>query len=138
MENKNDKLYNNLIVLFKMFKNKPHQLAKYLMQSDAFNDIFLEKIIHSKKLNELDEKIRTGKNPFPEEQKHFNNISELKKSQADILRPEVKLLENKDVKQLEQNLNKQLREAEEKEDFEKAATIRDYMLMLNITPQPKN
>lgn len=133
-----DKVYNNLVVLLKMFKNKPYQLAKYLLQNDAFNDIFLEKMLHSKKLNELDEKIRNGKNPFPEEQKHFNNINELKRSQVDILRPETKLLENKDIKQLEQNLNKQLREAEEKEDFEKAATIRDYMLMLNITPQPKN
>lgn len=133
-----DKVYNNLILLLKMFKNKPYQLGKYLMQNDALNEIFLEKLLHSKKLNELDEKIRNGNNPFPEEQKHFNNIYELKKSQSDILRPEVKMLENKDIKQLEQNLNKQLREAEEKEDFEKAATIRDYMLMLNITPQPKN
>jgi excinuclease UvrABC helicase subunit UvrB len=132
-----DKVYNNLIVLLKMFKNKPYQLAKYLMQNDAFDDVFIEKLIHSKKLNEMDEKLRQQKNPFFEEPKHFNNFHDMRKSQSEILRPETKLLENKDLKKLEEDLNKQLQSAEEKEDYEKAVSIRDYMLMLKMTPQPK-
>lgn len=135
-ENK-DKVYNNLIVLLKMFKNKPYQLAKYLLQNKAFDDMFIEKLIHSKKLNELDEKLRHQKNPFLEEPKHFNNFNDMRKTQNEILRPETKLLENKDLKRLEEDLNKQLQTATEKEDYEKAVSIRDYMLMLKMNPQPK-
>ena len=136
-ENKEDKVYNNLIVLLKMFKNKPYQLAKYLLQNDAFDSVFLEKLIHSKKLNEMDEKLRQEKNPFFEEPKHFNNYHDLRNSQNEILRPETKMLENKDLKKLEEDLNRQLYVATEKEDFEKAVSIRDYMLMLKMNPQPK-
>lgn len=136
-EQNRDKLYINLVILFKMFKNKPHLLANYLLDHDAFNDFFLEKIIHSKKLNEMEEKLRNDKNPFVEEPKHFNNISEMKKHQLDILKPALNSLEKEDLKRLEKDLNKQLKEAEEKEDYEKAVTIRDYMMMLNLLPPKK-
>ena len=132
-----DKAYNNLVILIKLFKNKPYQLAKYLLQNDALDPMFLEKVIHSKRLNEINQKLREDKSAFTEEPQHFNSLHELRKSQNEILRPETKLLEAKDLKKLEEDLNQQLFVAESTEDYEKAVKIRDYMLMLKMVPQPK-
>lgn len=52
-ENKNDKTYRNLVILLKMFKNRPHHLAKFLLDNNSFNKRFLDKILTSNNLNDL-------------------------------------------------------------------------------------
>lgn len=129
-----DKLYNNLVILLKLFKNKPYQLAKYMLENDAFKDIFLEKIINSKKINEIDNKIKG--HDVVEEKEHFNNVTEMKKYQQELLQPIVFKDKEDNFENLQKKLNLQLLEALSKEDYEGAVRIRDYMLMLNIEPKP--
>ena len=52
-ENKNDKTYRNLVILLKMFKNRPHHLAKFLLDNNSFNKRFLDKVLTSNNLNDL-------------------------------------------------------------------------------------
>ena len=54
MEDK-DKLYQSLILILKLFKNRPYHLAKYLIDNEALDDRFVRKIINSK--NKLNNKI---------------------------------------------------------------------------------
>lgn len=129
-----DKLYNNLVILLKLFKNKPYQLAKYMLENDAFKEIFLEKIINSKKINEINDKIKG--HDVVEEKLHFNNVTEMKKYQQELLQPIIFKDKEHNFENLQKKLNFQLLEALSKEDYEGAARIRDYMLMLNIEPKP--
>lgn len=131
-----DKLYNNLIILLKLFKNKPYQLAKYMLENDAFKDIFLEKIINSKKINEISDKIKG--HDVIEEKTHFNNVTEMKRYQQDLLQPLAFKGKEDNFENLQKKLNFQLIEALKKEDYESAARIRDYMLMLNIESSKPN
>ena len=52
----NEKLYKNLLMILKMFKNRPYHLAKYLVDNNAFDQKFIDKIINSEKLKDLNEK----------------------------------------------------------------------------------
>ena len=44
-----DQLYKNLVILLKMFKNRPYHLAKYLTDNTAFSQEFIKKILESDK-----------------------------------------------------------------------------------------
>ena len=47
---KNDDLYNNLVTLLKMFKNRPHHLAKYFIENSSLDKDFIRKISENGKL----------------------------------------------------------------------------------------
>ena len=49
----NDELYKKIVTLLKIFKNRPYHLAKYLMENNAFNKVFINKISKSNKLDEI-------------------------------------------------------------------------------------
>ena len=49
----NEDLYRNLVILLKMFKNRPFHLAKYLIDNSALKDEFLKKLINNEKLKEF-------------------------------------------------------------------------------------
>ena len=49
----NEDLYKNLVLLLKMFKNRPFHLAKYLIENSALREDFLKKISNSEKLKEF-------------------------------------------------------------------------------------
>ncbi len=51
----NEDLYRNLVILLKMFKNRPFHLAKYLIDNSALKDDFLDKLSNSEKLKEFSE-----------------------------------------------------------------------------------
>ena len=51
----NEDLYRNLVILLKMFKDRPDQLSKYLIENSAFTDEFIHKIKNNKKLKKMDE-----------------------------------------------------------------------------------
>ena len=48
-----DDLYRNLVVLLKMFNNRPYHLAKYLIDNDALRDNFIKNISDNGKLNDI-------------------------------------------------------------------------------------
>ena len=52
---KNEDLYRNLVILLKMFKNRPFHLAKYLIENSALNEEFIKKLSDSEKLKEFSE-----------------------------------------------------------------------------------
>ena len=40
----NEELYRSLVILLKMFKNRPYHLAKYLVENSALTDEFIKKL----------------------------------------------------------------------------------------------
>ena len=51
----NEDLYRSLVILLKMFKNRPYHLAKYLVENEALTESFIKKIKSSDKLKDLTE-----------------------------------------------------------------------------------
>jgi len=47
----NEDLYRNLVILLKMFKNRPYHLAKYLIENSAFTAEFIKKVRENQKLS---------------------------------------------------------------------------------------
>jgi hypothetical protein len=111
--------YENLLVLLKIFKNRPYHLTRYLINNNAFNDEFIIKVLNSKKLNELKNQVI--------DDRQFNSIDEMK----DYYNSLINYIDNLDseiyLRELLDELKIQLKIALENEDYEKAAEIRDYI-----------
>ena len=110
-----EKIYRNLVKLFKLFSNRPNHLAKYMIDNVAFNDFFLKLVENSQKLEEI-ENIPSFK--AIQEMNDFFNLMEdfsTKKSSS------------KTIEELNQKLNEYL----ELEKYEDAIRIRDYINKLN-------
>jgi NH3-dependent NAD+ synthetase len=123
-----DKLYRNLTILLKIFKNRPNHLSKYLLENSAFSDEFLEKLLTSDKLNKL-----TSENTeelFIEsyEEEYFTNFDEMDSFYLDILEKS----SAKDNSQIESDFNNKLKKHLSDEEYEMAAKIRDYMIRNKI------
>ena len=117
MENEN--LYRNLVILLKMFKNRPFHLAKYLIDNNAFNNEFIKKIID----NDLKE---------DNNDKNFTSISKMNDFYNSLIDEPKRIGEPKDKKEIEIELNKKLESLIEEEKYEYAAILRDYMERNNI------
>lgn len=115
MEDK-DKLYEGLINILKMFKNRPYHLAKYLIDSNAFNDSFVKKMVNSKKPTKL---------PIV-----FKDINEMNDYFNSIIDDGIK---EKTPQELSIELNNKLTQLLKDEKYEEAIYLRDYMNKNNIT-----
>ena len=119
--NDNDKIYQNLITILKLFQSRPYHLSKYLMESNAFNEDFLQKIKNSDKLNSLNNEDESNLKEI-----YFLDVSHMKdffNSLTDGVYEE-KLKNKRDISvELSAKLNKCLRD----ERYEDAIRIRDYM-----------
>lgn len=51
----NEELYRSLVILLKMFKNRPYHLGKYLVENSALTEDFIQKLKKSDKLKEMNE-----------------------------------------------------------------------------------
>lgn len=129
----NSKQYTNIVKLFKLFKNRPNHLVKYLYDNEFFSKKFLDSIKSSKKLAELTDDDITKYNAheislslLPE---YFTDIESMKKYFADLTN-EFKHIKKAD--KLKAELNKKLKVALDSEKYEDAAKIRDYMKQKNI------
>ena len=71
--------YRNLIVVLKLFQNRPHHLSKFLIDNKALNPEFLSKIADSEKLSEIAE------NGIKDNFLHFNSISEMKRYYTSLI-----------------------------------------------------
>ena len=118
----NGNLNNNLISLFKLFKNRPYHLTKYLLDNSAFTKEFLEKIDKSSKLSSVSEN---------EIQSYFGNINQMEDFYNSLLE-ESKLPMKISKKDIAEELNKKLSQFIKEERYEEAAALRDYMLQYGI------
>ena len=127
----NEKLYKNLLMILKMFKNRPYHLAKYLVDNNAFDQKFIDKIINSEKLKDLNEK--ETNNFFPDQAVpvYFINVSQMN----DYYDTTDK---KKSRDELTNDLNKKLDRLLKEEKYEEAARLRDYMLRNDIKIILKN
>lgn len=115
MSSKNDKLYTNLVSILKLFKNRPTHLAKYLIDNDAFNQAFIDRIINSEKLDQMN-------NNVPVKAVYFVDITDMSEYLNSFLE-ETKSTKVDLVKELNDKLDKYIKE----EKYEDAIRIRDYM-----------
>jgi len=118
--------YENLLVVLKLFQNRPHHLTKFLIENKAINSDFLSKISDSDKLSDM------AKNGIKDNYLHFNTISEMKKYYSSLLDDLENLKRKKTKEELTMELNQKLKDAIEKENYEEASRIRDYMKANNI------
>ena len=119
-------LYRNLVILLKIFKNRPFHLAKYLIENSALNDDFLSKLSNSEKLKEFseDDELKS-KNLFLD----INQMNDYYNSLTDDIK---KIGVAKTPEEIAQALNQKLESLILEENYEDAARLRDYMFRNNI------
>lgn len=130
----NDELYKKIVTLLKIFKNRPYHLAKYLMENNAFNKPFINKISKSNKLDEISSD--EGINKYLPT--NFNNIQHMQDFYDSLLDEIKQISTNKTKKQLESELNEKLDSYIKLEKFEEAAKLRDYMSKNSIKRKNNN
>jgi hypothetical protein len=132
----NEKLYKNLLMILKMFKNRPYHLAKYLVDNNAFDQKFIDKIINSEKLKDLNEK--ETNNFFPDQAVpvYFINVSQMNDYYNSLFDDTTDKKKSRD--ELTNDLNKKLDRLLKEEKYEEAARLRDYMLRNDIKIILKN
>jgi cysteinyl-tRNA synthetase len=113
----------NLVNLFKLFKNRPHHLTRFLLDQDALKDNFLKKINNNSKLSNLDS---------ADINEYFNSIDDMKDHYS-LYVNDVEISKRKKTKEeLIEELNLKIKESIELENYEEAARIRDYMIRNNL------
>jgi len=122
-----DDLYRNLVVLLKMFNNRPYHLAKYLIDNDALRDNFIKNISDNGKLNDIskDDDVEMKLMYFLDIGKmndYYNKITD-----------EVNLLAlTKSPEEIEFEMNEKLDNLIFDENYEEAVRLRDYMITNKI------
>lgn len=128
MEN-NEKIYQNLIIILKLFKNRPYHLAKYLIDNNAFTDEFKVKLEKSDKLDELSkDELKSSVKTL-----YFVDISQMTDYFNSLTDEKADSKKSKDV--ITKELNEKLDQCLKEEKYEDAIRIRDYMTKNNI---PRN
>ncbi|CAG7581626.1 MAG: hypothetical protein SLAVMIC_00935 [uncultured marine phage] len=126
-DNDNDNLYRNLVILLKIFKNRPNHLAKYLIDNSAFTSEFIENLINSEKLNKMNpnETQSYFSEPLNLDAPYFSNYEQMNDYYNDMMIQETKQLQ--DPSKIEEELNEKLSEHLNNENYEDAVKLRDYM-----------
>lgn len=124
---RDEKLYKNLVILLKIFRDRPNHLAKYLIDNLAFNDNFIDSIIQSEKLNKIDpnKPYSYFSDSVKIETPYFSNYEEMNDYYNNMMIQDLKYLQ--DPEKLKEELNQKLNNAIEDENYEEASRIRDYM-----------
>jgi hypothetical protein len=114
--NNDDKIYQSLVSILKTFKNRPYHLAKYLIDNDAFNENFVNKLINSNVIKYSDRSMFFK--DITQMNDYFNSLLEDKK--------------DKNLEDLSIELNQKLELLLKEEKYEEAIFIRDFMNKNNI------
>jgi intergrase/recombinase len=109
----------NFLILLKLFKNRPNHLYEFLIDSDAINKSFLNKL---KKSIKIKPDLNEDNLPF------FKNLTEMKDYYLSL----VDNTEEKTKEEIEEELNRKLNESIKDENYEEACRIRDYMRLNKI------
>jgi protein-arginine kinase activator protein McsA len=113
----------NLVNFFKLFKNRPHHLTRFLLDQDALTDKFLKKINNNQRLTEI-ERFDTNES--------FNSIDEMK-DHFSLYINDVEINSKKKTKEeVIDELTQRIKDAVDNENYEEAAKIRDYMIRNNL------
>ena len=114
----NENLYKNLVLLIKMFKNRPYHLAKYLIDNSALTENFISAI---------EENARLKKTDLSEDSRlpviYFANINQMNEYYNSLSEEN----KTKSPEEIEKSLNEKLKNLIEEERYEDAARLRDYM-----------
>ena len=103
--NNDDELYNNLVTLLKLFKNRPYHLSKYLIENSALDTNFISKILKSDKLQELQEKM-SNEGGYELTPIYFPDISKMEEFYNSLSN----ISESKDKKEILKELNQKMME----------------------------
>jgi excinuclease UvrABC helicase subunit UvrB len=114
---------SSLLIFFKLFENRPNHLVNFLLENDAFNGTFLEKINDSNKLSKISENF---------EDINFLSIDEMNNFYKSLIDDLDNIKRQKTKRDLIIELNKKIQEAINSENYEEAAHIRDYMIKNNL------
>ena len=127
-ENKDrvDIIWENLNNLLRLFKNRPHHLAKFLIENGALTKEFTEKLRDSDKLNNL------TNSELEYWDMYFKDIPTMNNFFNSFLDDIETMKKTKSMEQISMDMNRKLTESIKSERFEDAARIRDYMLRNNI------
>ncbi len=130
----NEELYRSLVILLKMFKNRPYHLAKYLVENSALTEDFIKKIKNSDRLKELNEDEKSSEQkllpvPVPV---YFVDISQMENFYNSFIDDIKQLSKEKSIEEITKNLNEKLDDLIKQEKYEEAARVRDYMNRNNI------
>lgn len=133
-----DILYRHLLILIKLFKNRPNHLTKYLLDNDALNSRFIKLISDSKKLSEIYKKnegniegnisINTYLMDIAQMNDYFSEMTEIISKDRD----------RKSISEITEELNNKLDILLSQEKYEDAIELRDYMIINNIQRNKKN
>ena len=130
----NEELYRSLVILLKMFKNRPYHLAKYLVENSALTEEFIQKLKKSDKLKEMNEEEKSSEQkllpvPVPV---YFLDISHMENFYNSFIDDIKQLSKEKNLEEITKELNNKLDELIKQEKYEEAARVRDYMSRNNI------
>lgn len=130
----NEDLYRSLVILLKMFKNRPYHLAKYLVENEALTESFIKKLKSSDKLKDLTEEEKKSEQkllpvPVPV---YFVDISQMENFYNSFIDDINQLSKEKGIVEVTRELNEKLDSLIKQEKYEEAARVRDYMNRNNI------
>jgi hypothetical protein len=128
----NEELYRSLVILLKMFKNRPYHLAKYLVENSALTEDFIKKIKSSDKLKEINEDDKSSEQKLLPVPVYFVDISQMENFYNSFVDDIQQLSKEKGIEEVTIELNKKLDELIKQEKYEEAARVRDYMNRNNI------
>lgn len=121
----NEDLYRNLVILLKMFKNRPYHLSKYLIDNEAFTKEFMKKIAENGKLADL------GQEEKPKGPVYFLDIGKMNDYYASLSDANMPKSTHS-PEEVEAYLNAKLDSLIDEEKYEDAARLRDYMVKNKI------
>ena len=125
-DDKNDIIWENLNNLLRLFKNRPHHLAKFLIENGALTKDFSEKLKSSTKLTEL------TNSELEYWDMYFKDIPSMNNFFNSFIDDIEGLKKMKSMNQIEADMNKKLIDAIKSESYEDASRIRDYMIRNGI------
>ena len=130
----NEELYRSLVIMLKMFKNRPYHLAKYLVENSALTEDFIKKIKNSDRLKEMNEDEKSSEQkllpvPVPV---YFVDISQMENFYNSFIDDIKQLSKENSIEEITKNLNEKLDDLIKQEKYEEAARVRDYMNRNNI------
>ena len=124
----NEELYKHLVILLKMFKDRPYHLAKYLVENSALTEEFIKKLKNSDKLKEYDSE---EKKLLPGSQ-YFSDISQMENFYNSLIDDINNISKGKNIEEITKEINNKLDFLIKQEKYEDAARMRDYMNRNNI------
>lgn len=136
MNEKSKDFEHRFSLLLKIFKSKPKFFIKYLLENEAFTDVFISKILNSSKLKNA---VENNEDLIGQ---HFSSIEDMQEKYTSLLEHDDKnisyyaLLPNESLKDQQLRLNKLLTEVLKDEDYTKAINIKNYMIHMKMKVDP--